>query len=95
VRTPQASVHRIIKYKTCLDVLYVYTVQTGAKISKDELDNFLKHETGLDAPISCTDLSSSELDDLIECTYLYAEQIGCELKESSSEKIKLNFNRGV
>ena len=93
MRTPQSSVQRIIKYKTCLDVLHVYTVQTGAKISKDELDDFLKHETGLDAPISCSELSSSELDDLIECTYLYADRIGCELKESNSEKLNLNFNR--
>lgn len=77
---------KIIKYKTCLDVLHVYTIQTGAKTSKDELDNMLKHEAGLLIPISCTDSSVliEHLDDLIECTYFYASRIGCELKESIS-----------
>ena len=76
-------------------MLHLYTVQTGAKISKDELDNFLKHETSLEIPISCSYLNSSELDDLIECTHLYADRFGCKLKEKDSEKINLNFNRGV
>lgn len=85
------SKSKIINYKTRLDIIHVHTLRDGAKISKQEIDFFMK----VDAQVSesCSGMPEHELNDLLEYTHFLAFQIGCELKEPGSEFLDLNFNR--
>lgn len=82
---------KIIKYKTYLEHIHIHCLRKGAAVNENEIDAIIKNNAELTG-ISCSDMTIEQLDDLLEATSLFADNVNYDPpKDHIDKQINLNI----